>query len=447
MQGNGADEEITIGVVGGEDLVHRVMTVAREAGSPSWRLVPAVYADEADAFTHAAKIAPRIDVCLFAGPLPYDIAVAHGDLPVPATFIPVGGSALYAVLLKGMVHATFDPERVTIDSVSQADVTAAYQEVGLSHNTVSVTPYDGPASASTFLDFHRTNFEKGRTGGAITTVPTIAAALAEAGIPSLKMRATAVTMRHALNTAALMGSGARLEESRIVAMVVRIPASMVPVHASLSNYWYQELRLSLQRELLREARPMDAAVLSRDEHSFLVITTMGSLTAATDDLTVAPFLGRVATELNLDLEVGIGLGRSTREAESNAQAAVDKAAAAAGAAAFLVGPHETVLQLPGDRNTPMTQRPAAPARDEKALQTLQTLASKLDEEHDSEPMVDAERVAALLGITLRTARRTLQHLMDEGLAWPMPPAKSTKVGRPPRPYLLLTEKLPQLGDR
>src|SRR5690606_35565103 len=153
---------------------------------------------------------------------------------------------------------------------------------------------------------------------AVTTVPTVASALREAGVPSLKMTPSGAALRNALNTAALMGSGAKLEESRIVTMIVRVPSRVFPQHASMSNYWYQELSLSLHRLLLQDARPMDAAVLPRDERSYLVVTTMGSLKAATDGLSVAPFLGRAQEELNLQLEVGIGLGRTTREAELNA---------------------------------------------------------------------------------------------------------------------------------
>lgn len=440
MAGQGTREEITIGIVGGDDVVHRVMAVARETGGSSWRLMASVYTNEAEAFAHAAKIAPRIDVCLFGGPLPHDIAVSHGDLPVPATYIPVGGSALYSALLRAKLENTFDLERITIDSASEADTHAAYEEVGLSSRKVKVKPYVTPESAGQFLTFHRDQYERGRTTGAITTVPSVAAALEEAGIPSLFMRATPTTLRHSLHAAALIGSGARLEESRIVTMVVRIPHGVVPDHVSPSNYWYQELKLSLHRELLREARPMDAAVLPRDEHSYLVITTMGSLTAATDDLTIAPFLGRVASELGMDLEVGIGLGRSTREAEFNAQAAVDKAAAAGKGVAFLIGPHDTVLQLAADRHAQI-EHDVAPAQDEKAVDTLRALAAKLEEEEDTERVVDAVKVADLLGVTLRTARRTLHTLVDAGLAWPMPPARSSKVGRPPRPYQLLVEKV------
>lgn len=432
-------DEVTIGVVGGDDFVRRVMAVAREAGDPSWRLVSSAYTDQTEAWAHAAKVASRVDVCLFAGPLPHDLAVGRGDLPVPATYVPVAGSSLYAALLRATLDDLFDIERITIDSAPAHEVRSAYLDLGLDPRGVRVAPYVNPESADGYLDFHRDAYTEGTTSGAITTVPTVATALAEAGVPSLFMRATPVTLRHALHTAALLGGGARLAESRIVMMVVRVPGSVVPEHVSPSNYWYQDLKLTLHRELLREARTMDATVLPRDEHSYLVVTTMGSLSTATDDLTIAPFLGRVAGELGIDLEVGIGLGRSTREAEFNAQAAVDKAAAAGRRVAYLVGPHDTVARLPADRTSPAGERPAPP-QDTRAVATLGTLAAKLAEEADTGHVVDAVRVAELLGVTLRTARRTLSGLVDAGLAWPMPPARSARAGRPPRLYQLLVEK-------
>lgn len=436
--GVGPREEITIGVVGADEVVHRIMAVARELGSPSYRLIAAVYSNETDAYAQVTKIASRVDVCLFAGPFPYDVATSQGDLPVPATYVPVGGSSLYGTLLRGKLEGSFDPLRVSVDSVSPHEVREAYEEIGLDPANVHVQQYLDPESASGFFDFHRDLYERGVTTGAVTTVPTVQAALADADVPVLKMSPSGVALRHALQTAALLGSGAKLEESRIVTMIVQVPGG-VAQHASPSNYWYQELKLSLHRELLHEARPMDAAVLPRDERSYLIVTTMGSLNAATDDLTVAPFLGRVATQLGVQLEVGIGMGRSTREAELNARAAVDKAAATDGDTAYLVGPGDTVLQLPADRHG--EPKPIPVTKDSKAIDVLAKLAAKLDEEDDAERVVDAEKVADLLGVTLRTARRTLQSLVSEGLAWPMPPARSSKVGRPPRPYQLLVEKI------
>ncbi|WP_328994148.1 hypothetical protein OG394_07025 [Kribbella sp. NBC_01245] len=436
-----APEEVTVGVVGAEQIVHRTMALARELDNPSLRLVTAVYDDEHDAHAQASRIASRVDVYLFAGPLPYDMAVAAGQLPVPATYVPSGGPAFFSTLLRGVLEDVFDPKRISVDTITKRELHHAYEEIGLSASGVRLMEYGGPEAADKFFDFHRKLYERGKTTGAVTTVPSVEAALRKADIPTLRMAPSAMTIRHALSTAILMGSGAKLEESRIVTMIVRVPGSALPAHASPSNYWYQELKLSLHRELLREARPMDAAVIPRDEHSFLIVTTMGSLRMATDDLSMAPFLGRIHKELGILLEIGIGLGRSTREAEVNAQSAVDKAAADGGRTAFIVGPRDTVLQMPGDRSHVSERSTSTP--DSKGAQVLARLAERLDELGDTERVVDAEKVAELLGVTLRTARRTLHTLVDEGLAWPMPPSHSSKVGRPPRPYQLLIEKLPR----
>jgi hypothetical protein len=432
-------EEVTVGVIGAEEIVHRTIAVARKLGNPSLRLVTAVYDSETDAYARAVKIASRVDVCLFAGPLPYHVAVAGGELSVPATYVPTGGSALFATLLRAVVEGTVDPTRISIDTVAREDVEDAYSEVGLDTAKVHIKEYESPESAGAFLDFHRRLHAAGTTTGAVTTVPTVDVALRRAGVPTLKMTPTLATLRSALNTAILMGSGAKLEESRIVVIIVRAPASTFPTQPSPSNYRYQETRLSLHRELLREARALDAAVVPRDEHSFLVVTTMGSLRLATDDLVVAPFLGPVSRELGLQLEIGIGLGRTTREAEVNAHSAVEMAAGDGGRTALLVGPDELILQLSANRSA--TGAAVTPARDTKSATVLARLVERLDEQNGGERVVDAEQVAELLGVTLRSARRMLRNLEAEGLAWLMPPVRTSKVGRPPRPYQLLTENL------
>lgn len=443
-RGGGAREEITIGVVGARAAVQRVMAVARDSGAPHWRLVAAAYRDEGDAFRQVVKVASRIDVCLFCGPLSHDLAVREGVLPVPATHVPVDGAAIHGTLLRGILDGVLDPLRLSIDSVTSRDVEHSYAEIGLSPLHVQVQPYVRAESAADFVEFHRGLYDRGETTGAITTVPKVAAALGEAGVPVLTMAPSESTVRHALHTAGLLGSEAKLEGSRIVTMIVRVTRSALPPHTGPSSYAYQEFKLALYRELLQEARPMDAAVLARDEHSYLVVTTMGSLRMATDDLTVAPFIARIADELATAVEVGIGLGRSTREAELNAQAAVDKKGSGDTGTAFLVGPADTVVEIPAHR------RPAGRALDtaagaeaSKATDVLARLAHALSDDHGDPSVLDAERVAELLDVSRQTARRTLRMLVDEGLAWPMPPARPSKVGRPPQLYQLLVEKLPR----
>lgn len=431
-------EDVTIGVVGATQVVTRIAEIAREDATIPHRLVTAVYERETDAGERARRIVGEVDVLLFAGPLPYDVATAEGPLPVPATYLPTGGSALPTALLKGSLAGTFDVRRVSIDSASERDVAETYADLGIDRSEVQVMPYQESVKSGAFLDFHTELYAAGRTTGAITTVPSVADALTAAGVPHQRMTHAPITLRNALRTARLLGSGARLEDSRIAVLIVRLPASALPVQTSPSNYWYQELKLTLHRSLLADARRMNAAVLERDEHSYLVITTMGSLRAGTDDLTRAPFLAATQAGLGITAEVGIGYGRTTLEADENAQRAVGLAAESADDLAYLVGPAGSPVALPAAAGgaTPRVE-PVADRQSELLADIVGLLAA----EHDDSRIVDADRIAQLQGVTLRTARRTLRALVDAGLAWPMPPAKLQKVGRPPVRYQLLDERL------
>ena len=66
------------------------------------------------------------------------------------------------------------------------------------------------------------------------------------------------------------------------------------------------------------------------------------------------------------------------------------------------------------------------------------LAAKLE---GGDTVVDAEGAGKMLGVTPRTARRLLRTLVDEGLAWPLPPNRTPQPGRPRQLYRLIVEKL------
>lgn len=434
-----ASEDVTIGIVGADTFVHRIAEVARQEVAIPYRLVTSAYGSESEARERALRIAGDVDVLLFAGPLPYDLAVAGEPLPVPATYVPTGGVALPTALLKGVIAGVIDAERISIDSVTERQVRETYAELGIKGGGVHVMEYHESVTPDEFLAFHTRLFDNGDTSGAITTVPSVVQALADTPIPTLAMAPAPLTLRNALRTASLLGSGSRHEDSRIAIALVQLPNSALPNRTHSSNYWYQELRLALHRALLHDARRMDAAVLPRGEHGYLVITTMGSLRSGTDNLTRAPFLATIAEMLGVAAEVGIGLGRTTAEAEAHAQSAINLSADREGDRAYLIGPQGGPIALPA-----VADGSASPAREpDQHDETLRRIVQALDEAGERSRIVDAERVSNLQGVTLRTARRTLHTLVEAGLAWPMPPARSQKVGRPPVRYQLLDERLTQ----
>jgi hypothetical protein len=242
-------------------------------------------------------------------------------------------------------------------------------------------------------------------------------------------------------------------------VVVDVPTLRETPPRVTPRYWREELKLALHRVLLQEAHRMSAAVWPLDDHSYLVTATRGSVTALTDGFRTPPFIERVREELGLTIEVGIGMGRTAQEAETHARAALARSQTSQRTQGFALDRDGRAL-VPSPRQPPRGSGPAAAAKP-KGLEILARLADKLGDQDPvpgadnasvpgaggkggdpQQPLiVDAENAGRMLGVTPRTARRLLRTLVEEGLAWPLPPNRTPQPGRPRQLYRLIVEKL------
>ncbi|SFP02457.1 GTP cyclohydrolase III [Actinomadura madurae] len=403
--------DLTIGVVGPHDLVERVMLMGHGPTPVPSRLVAAAYRDEQEAADKVVRLGSGVDVCLFASPVPYDFARKAGVLSMPATYVPLNGAALQGALLRASLDERFDPSRVSIDVLGRAEVEEAYSEISL--GTEQVHLREEAAGPGTLAAFHERLWRRGATTVAMTCVHATAERMEMAGVPTIRVRPTGAAIRSSLQTAALLGAHHRLEESQLVVVLVDVPTLRETPRRVTPRYWRDELKLALHRVLLQEAHRMNASVWPLDDHSYLVIATRGSVTASTEGFRTPPFVERVREELGLAIEVGIGMGRTAHEAENHARAALARS---------------------------QSSQRAQPQAKPKGLEILARLADKLGDQ-EQPLIVDAENAGKMLGVTPRTARRLLRTLVEEGLAWPLPPNRTPQPGRPRQLYRLIVEKL------
>lgn len=445
--------DLTIGIVGPHDLVERVMLMGHGPTPVPSRLVAAAYRDEQEAADKVVRLGAGVDVCLFASPVPYDFARKAGVLTMPATYVPLNGAALQGALLRASLDDRYDPSKVSIDVLGRAEVEEAYSEISLPTDHVHLR--EEAAGPGTLAAFHERLWRRNATSVALTCVHATAERLELAGVPTLRVRPTGAAIRSSLQTAALLGAHHRLEESQLVVVLVDVPTLRETPRRVTPRYWRDELKLALHRVLLQEAHRMSASVWPLDDHSYLVTATRGSVTALTDGFRTPPFVERVREELGLAIEVGIGMGRTAQEAENHARAALARSQTSQRAQGFALDRDGRAL-VPAPRQPPRTGTtgPAQPQAKPKGLEILARLADKLgDSDHsggggsaadaargEGQPLiVDAENAGKMLGVTPRTARRLLRTLVEEGLAWPLPPNRTPQPGRPRQLYRLIVE--------
>jgi hypothetical protein len=475
------EREVRVAIVGPHELVERIMlsglpraTGAAEHLLPSEaelglrrRLVMAPYVNEHEAPEKVARLGDSVDAFLFASRIPLEFARRAGTLASPATCVQLGGSPLYAALLRARREG-LDPGRASFDGLSRAELDAGLADISV--------PADGAhlreetANAAAIASFHERLWRLGQTSAAFTCLEQVARRLPAAGVPVVRLRPTDQSIRAALQVATLLAGHRALAYSQLAVVLVEVPALRDTARRPAPRHAIQELQLTVHRFLVREAQRIQASVSPLGEHGFLIVASRGSLAGAGDP----PFAAAARTVLGVPLDIGIGTGRTEHEAEAQARVALTRAAqaradherapaagpAAAGSGTGLAGPGSAgpgpagtgpagTGELPGmadftrqlrDGRAAPASRPAADSLSRlRALETLSRLAQKLAA--DSAPVVDAELTGQLLSVTPRTARRQLRALVDEGLALPLPPTRRQHPGRPRLAYRLVVEKL------
>lgn len=427
---------LTIGVIGPLALVEQVMRMGRDATGPvTSRIQGAAYRNEREAPDKVSRLGDGVDVYLFAGPVPYEYARRAGVLDRPATHIALDGSSLHEALLRAAVNGQLGDGRLSIDMLTPADVREVYAEAGLRVDGMHL--HEPLADVSTLTGFHVRLWQRRSTSAALTCVRAVASRLDAAGVPVVHIRPTGAATRAALRAAEMLGERQRLEAAQLAVAVIDVPALCEPATRRAPRYWREGLKLGVQRVLVQEAHRMNAAAWPIEDQAFLVAATHGSFAAATDGFRVRPFVDRVHAELGVEIRVGIGVGRTTQAAETHARAALTAARG------FAVAREGHAL-VPADRAPRQGPRQEPMPSRAKAMEILARLAEGLDETGDP-PAVDAVGAADLLGVTRRTARRHLRTLVDEGLAWPLPPSQTHRPGRPAHLLRLNTDMLTTTG--
>ncbi|WP_431911526.1 hypothetical protein [Nonomuraea jabiensis] len=397
---------IVIGVVGPHDLVDDVAAVCEEQPGVSTLRLDYDHESQAPAIVEAH--ASSVEGWLFTGIVPYMLSRDADALTRPAAFVDYSGATLLSALVR-LQHEGQDITRLSIDTLSAADVQATFAEAGLPTADLRTLPYRPEVTSKKAVAFHR----KGPAHAVITCLSSVHEALRDE-LHVLRLVPSVHSVRVALRQLMLTAEGQAQEDAQIAIGLVEV---------------------ANEEGLLREATALGGTLAAFRGGTHLLVTTRGPLHDATGGFAGLPMLARLAGQNDV-VRVGFGLGRSAAEAESLARRALARARRIGEVAAVLSLRADTdiVLESVTPAPTGAQNLPVIARRVGLSVPTLEKLLEARAAAGD-EPLTTRE-IAERLAVQQRTARRMLHRLELAGLAERTGNLTSGTSGRPLTLYRL-----------
>ncbi|TDD22156.1 hypothetical protein E1294_12730 [Nonomuraea diastatica] len=353
--------------------------------------------------------ATSVEGWLFTGIVPYMLSRDAEALTRPAAFVDYSGATLLNALVR-LQHQGEDVTRLSIDTLSAADVDATFTEAGLPTGELRTHPYRPGMTSQKAIAFHR----RSPAHTVITCLSSVHEALRDER-HVLRLVPSVHSVRVALRQLVLTAEGQVQEDAQIALGLIEVAG---------------------EEGLLREATALGGTLAAFRGGTHLLVTTRGPLHDATGGFTGLPMLARLAGQNDDAVRVGFGLGRSAAEAESLARRALAKARR--------IGPVAAVLSLRADADIVLESVATTPAGGQSlsviarrvglSVPTLEKLLQARAAAGD-EPLTTRE-IADRLAVQQRTARRMLHRLELAGLAERTGNLTSGSSGRPLTLYRL-----------
>jgi hypothetical protein len=406
MRGKEARVGIVIGVVGPHDLVDDVAATCEEQPGVSTLRLDYDHESQAPAIVEAH--ASSVEGWLFTGIVPYMLARNADVLSRPAAFVDYSGATLLSALVR-LQHEGHDITRLSIDTISPADVIATFVEAGLPTESLRTLGYRPETTSKKVVAFHR----RGPGHPVITCLSSVHENLRDE-MHVLRLTPSVHSVRVALRQLLLTAEGQAQEDAQIALGLLEVDG---------------------EEGLLREAGALGGTLAAFRGGTHLLVTTRGPLYDATGGFTGLPMLARLAARSAV-ARVGFGLGRSAAEAESLARRALARARRIGNVAAVLSLRADTDIVLEsvtaersGEQNLSVVAR-----RVGLSIPTLEKLLEARDAAGGR--ALTTREIAERLAVQQRTARRMLHRLELAGLAERTGNLTSGSSGRPLTLYRL-----------
>ncbi|QHT64040.1 hypothetical protein GXP70_21045 [Paenibacillus lycopersici] len=410
---------ISIGIIGPEELVQRILNVLK--AFPSFRPIAKTYDTVDEAPGLAEEIADEAEVILASGPVPYNAIREQVRTSAALHYVPLTDTGFYRALSR--LKNALGPERrlrVSVDTLGKPMIAKALAEID--ETRAEALPYDGPANASKEMlaAHHALLFESGACDAALTAEASVAKALSERGIPNEWIIPTDGNITVALERALLSTETRQSKEAQIVVGLINVDHFERLIQTRASEHEIQKFKLDIHRMLLDYVASLDGYLTHLGGDEYLFFTTRGIFERITGGYKSISLGRSMYRKFGLSLSIGMGFGRSANEAGTNARAALRKSKDAGGDTCFIVGEDRALIgplamSDPLEAALALTDAGLIKRAEDAGMTSVYLSKLMAQVARTGQTDYKVHELAAMLDITVRSTHRLLQQWLDHRL--------------------------------
>ena len=293
-------------------------------------------------------------------------------------------------------------------------------------------PFQAGVEEEQYVEWHMKLLDEGKVNVALTSLRWVYKTLQEKGYHAIYLPPTRAKVRVALEK---LKNECALQEAEYAQAAVEI-FQLTDYKSREENYYSSMLaKADIEKEIIKYTEGIQGAIFASGRREYIVFSNSGAVQEEFNQRKLLNLQKKVQEENKISLNVGIGTGGTMNEAEMNARRALDFSLKNAKQEIFWIdagqtqhGPLGKEIQLEYQL---ISSDPKLQEISEKTgLSTTSILKIIAIADVRKSYIFDAHQLAECLGITVRSARRIMNKIMEAGYGKVYAKKTAAAGGRP-----------------
>ncbi|MFD4706224.1 hypothetical protein ACFWM3_15330 [Gottfriedia sp. NPDC058432] len=429
-----------IGLIGPEWSLERILSFSKEY-EKELEFFPFAYEEPAETKEIVKKHDRDVDVWLFSGQLPYNIAKKTLHSIEKLLYVPHTESSVYKSLLNIMYLNGKLIRQLSVDMPTYSNLLDdALEQLNNPFDQLFIKKFDEEdINLEEILQFHLQLWNANKTEGVLTNFPSVFQELKKREIPVEWISTSKVDIRHTLKLIIEKVKGLYFKESQIGVELVEIENFESIIRKSKSPYHLQHIELRIKNVLLTLCEQLNGSLIEKGYGKYLIYSSRGAIEREINMLENT--IEQLSLEADSIVSVGIGFGETVFSAEKNAIESIQQSKESNNRKILIVQENGEIIESFGSEEE-ITY--AYRTDDQELLQKLKLGNISVKTFHKVENLIKRMRwndfttksLAEQLNMTERNARRIVADLCEVELLECIGEESLSYRGRPSKIYRL-----------